>query len=304
MSDLSLCIGLDAGGTKTALLAAGPDGQDRLELTGPTAQVQRVGSERAAVVLADLIREALERRPDARLGAVCAGLSGAGRAADQEAVAEALRRHLAPLAPAHLQIVHDGVIALAGAFDGGSGILVIAGTGSIALARPDEGPMLRAGGWGYLLGDEASGYDLGRHALMAVAAALDGGPATRLRALVADRFGLDAADALIARVYQDKWPFQEAAPLLLEAARDGDAVARALLADRTDRLARQISWLAGRAGAMSPRIALVGGLSNNAAFHDALADALARHLPGWTLQPPLHDPVEGAWQMALRDFGF
>lgn len=293
-----LFVGIDAGGTKTELLAAPDDGDEALVLTGPPAQVQQVGTERAAEVLADLLRTAQERRSEAHLVSVCAGLAGAGRAAEQDAVAAALSRTLGPSAPPTLHVVSDADVALEAAFEGGSGVLIVAGTGSIVLARSRTGAVSRSGGWGRVLGDEGSGYALGVAALRAVAAALDGGPATLIQPLLAQRFAITTADDLIRRVYREGWPLQEAAPLLLEAARAGDAVAEALLADQTERLARQTAWVAARTGDVDRTIALQGGLTSDATYRTALEDALARALPGWPVHTSRHRPVVGAWRLA------
>lgn len=304
-SDL-LYIGLDAGGSKTELLAAfeQPDatgtGDTAIRLVGPSAQVQHMGSEAAAAVLADLVEQALQQRPGAGVAAICAGVSGAGRPREQEAVTRSLRERLPALAPTRLLVVHDAEIALEASFEGESGIMVIAGTGSIALARTESGAVQRAGGWGYLLGDEGSGYALGLHALRAVAAAFDGGPATTLTDLLAGRFGLTTPDALIRRVYQDHWAIQEVAPVLLEAAGDGDDQARRIVAEQTRLLARQVGWLARRCDAIRQQIALVGGLSENTVYRDALDDALQHVLPAWTLCRPRHRPVVGAWRIARQ----
>ncbi len=294
-----LYVGLDAGGSKTHLLAASSPGEAPLSLAGAAANVQRQGVEEAARVLAALVLAALRQRPDAALRAVCAGVAGAGLASDREALAEALRRRLGEAAPPHLVIVHDAAIALEGAFEGGSGVIVIVGTGSISFARTRAGVLLRAGGWGYLFGDEGSGHALGVEALRAVAHAIDGGPATRLQRLLAERHGLATAEALVRRVYREGWPVQQAAPLVVEAAAAGDAEAQRIVGAQTHALAQQVHWLAQRSDDVAPRLALLGGLTEAAYYRDALAAALHAALPGWLVQEPAHAPVAGALRMAI-----
>ena len=298
MDPFKLYIGIDAGGTKTLLRAVGPAGQAASDLTGPAANAQRQVLAAVAQTLATLLRQVLAQTPQARLQAVCAGIAGAGEATDREALADELRQLLGPDAPPHLLLCHDAEIALEGAFEGGSGVIAIAGTGSIVLARTEEGATRRVGGWGYLLGDEGSGYALGQAGLRAVADVFDGGPATRLQALLAHRHGLDTPAALKQRVYRAAWPLQQVAPLVIEAAEGGDAVAARLVGEATQALAQQVARLAGDAGPLTPRVALLGGLAHEAYYYRAFAEALAAALPGWLLQAPASPPVEGALRLA------
>lgn len=293
-------VGIDAGGTRTRLHAAGADGPVLHTQTGPAAHLRRQGVEAVAETLAALLREVPAAHPGVQLETVCAGVAGGGDPADTEALAAQLRQVLGAATPARLHVVHDAEIALEAAFSGESGVIVIAGTGSIIYARGETGATHRAGGWGYLLGDEGSGFTLGRLGLQAVAAAFDGGPPTRLRTLLARRHGLATPEALRRRVYREGWALQHAAPLVLEAAAGGDAVARRILTEQTHALARQVGYLARRAEAVTPRVALLGGLSEEAPYQEAFAEALARVLPAWPLQKPDGPPVEGALRLARR----
>ena len=295
----SLYIGLDAGGTKTELLAQVSAHAPPVSLIGPAGNLQRQGREATAEVLATLVRQALAQQPGATLEAVCAGVAGAGNAADQQALAASMQRLLHNLAPFRLQITHDGAIALEAAFEGGSGVMIIAGTGSILFGRTHDGNTVRAGGWGYLLGDEGSGHALGLHGLRAVAHAYDGGPPTHLQTLLATRHGLDTPGALVHSVYREAWPVQQMARLVLDAAEDGDDIARRIVREQTQALARQAAWLAERSGPIAPRLALLGGLSRSTYYKQALSEALRAALPGWRIEQPLHPPVVGALRLAM-----
>ena len=294
-------IGIDAGGSKTTLVAR-LDGDESTDimLSGPAANPYRVGAEQAAGVLATLVGEALQHLPGAAAVSVCAGVAGAGRPDDQEELTRHLCRELDGRLPLDVRVVHDGVIALEGAFDGGSGAIVIAGTGSLVLARTETGMVVRSGGWGYLFGDEGSGHALGTEGLRAVASALDGGPATRLSTLLAERHAIATAEDLVQRVYRESWPVQHVAPLVIEAATNGDAVAQAILQDQTARLAAQVAWTSERCDAITPRIAFLGGLTNEAPYHAALAAALGERLPGWRVEAPRHSAAYGALRLAIH----
>ena len=288
-----LYIGLDAGGTKTAALAA-CDGEPK-RFDGPSAQLLRDGVEATAATLVALVEEARRAFRGAPLGGVAVGLAGAGRVGAQEAVAAALRPRLDGAA---VTVTHDADVAYRAAWGAESGVLALVGTGSFLAARTVDGEPLRAGGWGAALGDDGSGAALGRAALRAVLAALDGGPPTALVER-AEAGGLRTADDVVHAVYIEDRPLAQFAGLLLAAAADGDWTAESALARETNALAQQAGWLATRAGdAVTPRVALSGGLAREAVYRASLQGALERHLPGWDISHSEAHPVEGALLLA------
>src|SRR5690606_13411518 len=163
---------------------------------------------------------------------------------------------------------NDAEIALEAAFSEGTGVVVLAGTGSIVYGRTTAGATLRAGGWGARLGDAGSGTALGRAALRAAWPHHDRGPPTALNARLAESVGfpkethgLDTLDALLHWTYHGGGTFASLAPLLLATAEAGDAVAGEILDAETDALAQQAAWLARRAGGrLEKHVALLGGL--------------------------------------------
>ena len=295
-------IGIDSGGSKTELLAENSQHGEPVQIMGPAAHLQHMSPGETAGVIAGLIRQLLESEREPEIVALCAGIAGAGRPEGQEQVAGRLQEALGTAAPPadRLQIVHDGVVALEAAFEGESGLITITGTGSLALARTPGGQLKRAGGWGYLLGDNGSGLALGRRGLRAVAAAYDGGPATRLTEKVAVAHDIRGLDDLINTIYQPSWPLQEVAPLVLEAAEEGDDMAHTALRKETTLLAQQVRWLAGRCGAIKPQIAPLGGLAGEPLYRRAYTRALHRELPDWSVRKPAHRPAVGALRLARK----
>ncbi len=299
----SLLIGLDVGGSSTELLATHANTQDApFRLVGPGANLQRVGFEQTVAVLQELIEQALRHFPGVSVLSVCAGIAGCGRLKDQELLARRLQQVLGDGGRSvQVRVVHDAEIALEAAFGGASGVVVVAGTGSVILARTLQGRIEVAGGWGYLLGDEGSGFALARAGLQAVTHALDGGPPTRLQALLAERFQLAERDAIIHHVYQERWPLQQFAPVVLEAAREGDPVAQHIVDDQVARLVEQVGWLLQRLGDdVAPRMALAGGLMNEPFYVARLREQLARRWPDWAIKVQQRRPVEGALRLARR----
>lgn len=295
-----LCFGIDAGGTKTELLARDDVRGETTQHVGPGANLQRAGLDGAADVLERVIRDAMARHGGTMPARVCAGVSGAGRPDDQAALAEALRTRFVGYT-LDIEVVHDGAIAFEGAFGEGSGLIAIAGTGSVILGRTREGAQHHAGGWGYLLGDEGSGYAIGREGLRSLTAAFDRNQwsplATRLRR------ELDVADnaTLIRRVYREGWPVQRTAPIVCAAALDGDDEADALLRSQAGALAAQAVALIEREGdVFEPRLAFIGGVTREPAYRTRLKEAFDTALPTWTCEPAAASPAEGAWQRAFR----
>jgi N-acetylglucosamine kinase-like BadF-type ATPase len=130
-------------------------------------------------------------------------------------------------------VTHDALIALSGATAGAPGVVVIAGTGSIAFGRNADGATARAGGWGYIFGDQGGAFDLVRRALRAVLKNEEGwGPPTRLRELLLESTGASDANELLHRFYTPDYPHSRVAalcPLIEKAAAEGDSVAHNIL---------------------------------------------------------------------------
>lgn len=296
----TLIIGLDAGGTKTELLALATRARDTFSLFGPAANLNRIGMRDTGQVLANLVQEAQRQYPGVPVASIFVGVSGAGRRSDQEQLQALICRLLGTSCPPHVTVSHDALIALDGAFSGGSGVILITGTGSIAYARDEAGTFRRAGGWGSRLGDDGSGLSLGVHGLRAVAYAYDGGEATLLTDRLRERFAIDSLEGLLRSVYHENWTMQSFAPIVVEAAREGDLVAVQIIAEQTAALARVVSALVRRCGSIGRRVALVGGLVNELHYRHQLQVALGAELDGWTTQLPDDRPVVGALRLAQQ----
>ena len=291
-----LFVGIDAGGTKTAVLASQGDAPARF--SGPGAQVLRDGPEAVAELIRTLVQDANDSFDGAELGGIAVGLAGAGRAEQREAVTQALQAHFAETP---VLVTHDADVALEAACGDSGGTLLVVGTGSLVFARTEDGRTLRAGGWGATLGDDGSGTALGRATLRAALASYDGGPPTMLADGLAEAFGLDSADAIISAVYVNGLPLADVAPVLLAAIEADDWVASSILTRETNALGQQVGWLATRAGEDLPaELAYAGGLTKETVYRTSLTAALERHLPGWTIRVSEAEPVEGALSMARR----
>lgn len=301
MSESHFVAGLDAGASKTSLLAECEECSERIDRDGPAVNSQRMGVDRSAHTLATFVRETLQPyRPLDDLS-VCAGVAGAGRPDEQEALASRLRRGLAEDAKTvRVEVVHDAHIALDAAFGSGSGLVIIAGTGSVVFARARDGTTRRVGGWGHLLGDMGSGYAVGQAGLRAVAEAFDGGADTSIRGRVAQEYGIDERDALIQWVYQKDVALQSVAPLVVEEAEGGDPVAAEILTSQAAGLIQQVEWLLNGKDGIAPRIAMLGGMLRNKHYAQVLFHTLRDRVPDWSVEVLRKEPVVGALRRARR----
>src|ERR1700681_4866894 len=178
-------LGIDGGGSKTSCLI----GDETSVLgagTGAASNVVRVGEAQARESLATAIRQAcrVANLEPSQISNVCVGLAGAARPEINELVKDIVSEVIAgEIKPNEVRVVGDMVIVLEAAFGSGPGVIVIAGTGSIAYGRNGEGQTARAGGWGFAISDEGSGHWIGRAVVAAAIRACDGGEGQNVGAL-------------------------------------------------------------------------------------------------------------------------
>jgi N-acetylglucosamine kinase-like BadF-type ATPase len=229
-------LGIDAGGTKTVCLLADARGLILSEGRGPGANLHAAGERAVESVLQQVMETALDGRTAAP-EAICLGIAGVDRLDEANTITAIMRRIGYR---SRVLVVNDALIALVAGARDAPGIVVISGTGSIVYGRNGQGEAARAGGWGHMIGDEGSGYWIGREALAAVMRAADGrGPATRLRGEVLAHFGIDDVSRLPRIVYDRDVPRKSVAalgPLIDRAAARGDAVATRILEQAADEL--------------------------------------------------------------------
>jgi N-acetylglucosamine kinase-like BadF-type ATPase len=245
-------------------------------------------------------RQASLDAADVRFRVTCAGFSG-GPEDKQPLLAEILRSD-------RLVVTTDAMIALTGATGGEPGVITIAGTGSIAYGRNAAGKTARAGGWGYVFGDEGSGFDLARQGLRAAVRQEEGwGPPTSLHALFLEAGGAKSANELLHRFYTPDFPrprIASFAPIVERAAAEGDSVARGILVKAASDLALLAS--AVRRQLFHPgdtvRAAYIGGVFRSTILRDQFRE-LVEQERGNHCAPPLYAPAAGALLEAYRAAG-
>ena len=260
-------LGIDAGGTKTVCLLADERGHVLAESRGGGANLQAAGELEVEKVLHRVMDDAIGDR-DVRPAAICLGIAGVDRDDDAEAVRGIMRRIGFKT---RTLVVNDALIALVAGAGDRPGVVVVAGTGSIAYGRDGSARAARAGGWGYLLGDEGGGFWIGRSALMSVVREFDGrGPHTILTDLVLAEMQLGNPTELIHAIYVrglHRYAIASIAPVVQRAADEGDAVAAEIV--------ERAAWeLAAAAASVITRLGMRGD-----AFPIVLSGGVFRGLP-------------------------
>jgi N-acetylglucosamine kinase-like BadF-type ATPase len=293
---MSVIIGADVGGSKT-VVAAEVDGQVHAHVLAAGAALRPDMVLRSATTIADAIRRSLAEAGRASAEVIVVGAAGAGRLEEAKELARALRAE--ELAET-VRVTTDGEIALVAAFGKEPGILILAGTGSVGLAQDSEGTIHRAGGYGWQMGDEGSGYAIGRAALGAVGQAIDGrAEATALsdRILEATRSN-DISRLVRWAAAAGQGEIAGLAPLVLDAAESGDRVAAALIA----RAAEDLLNLAVSLRSLFPEgnaipVAMTGGVVQSGPLADALREMLESRQDVTPVEEAV-DPVLGALTLA------
>jgi N-acetylglucosamine kinase-like BadF-type ATPase len=313
MPSKQFVIGIDGGGTKTAATLADMQGNVLAEEVGTASNFQIIGVEQAAAALF-AVADACCQKAGLSLGQVktlVAGLTGAGRAADQQRMQKGFESYAQSRGVTFERVVieSDARIALEGAFKGGAGIILICGTGSIAFGKSHSGAVFRVGGWGRILGDEGSGYAIGRDGLNAVTRQLDGrGKKTLLTELVARTFNLRTQEDIITAVYREQFDVASVAPLVIEAAAQHDVECERILNKATFELTEHVRSLVLMLEAASPErtrqkipLAFIGSvISTESVFTKILEHKITFSLPQISLVKPMAPPSYGAVLLALR----
>jgi glucosamine kinase len=292
-------LGIDGGGTKTEC-ALGDESRVLGSSFGATVKIKKVGTDAAGLALETAVHEACERAGIAadQIARTCIGIAGSSI----PEVVDWAYGVLGQLVSGEVEVVNDALIAHRAAFNGGPGILVIAGTGSNVLGINDRGEFGRAGGWGPIISDEGSGFWIGRTTVARAMRAHDAGISTDLLTAVMNAWNLSSREEVVSMANSNPPPdFASLLPEILRCADQGDAVAREILASAAHELAqltriviRKI-WPAG--GDVS--IAVTGGVfAHSAQIREMFANSIRAERPGITVNvEPVH-PVMGALDMA------
>ena len=297
-------LGIDAGGTKTVCLLANSQGEIVSEGRGPGANLHTAGELAVEKVLHAAMEAAIGDR-DIIPAAVCLGIAGVDRD-DEEMALRAIMRRIGY--KSRVLVVNDALIGLVAGARGEPGIAINAGTGSIVYGRNAKFEAARAGGWGHMIGDEGSGYWIGRESLAAVMRAFDGrGPETSLTADILSYFNVNDESRLPRIVYDREQPRSSVAalgPIAQRAADQGDAVAVRILERAAEELVLAARSVATRLEMRGDEFSfyLAGGAFRVVPW---LVDELKRRLvevaPRAQVESLDQEPAVGAVWLALAE---
>ena len=293
-------LGIDAGGSTTTCLV----GDETTTLgrgTAGAANPSLVGVDGFRTAIAAAARAALGDLPSAPIAVAWLGVAGSERPGLRERLRVAASE---ALGAERVEISHDARLLLAAA-DLEHGIGLVAGTGSSAYGRAEDGREVSIGGWGHLLGDEGSGYDIAVRALRAVTAAVDGrGPRTQLAELLAERLGANDAHELRERCYPAP-PISDIARLAetVLAAADADPVAAAIVDTAADELTTLVDACAARLfvtpDAPPVPVVLAGGLlRSGSALHRRVLTRLEAAPNHYRAITPTRESASGGLALA------
>ena len=301
---MSHVLGIDAGGTKTVCLLADEHGRVLAEARGPGANLQASGELQVEKVLHDVMEEAIGDRAIVP-AAICLGIAGVDRP-DDSAVVRAIMKRIGY--KARVLVVNDALVALEAGAPGQPGVVIISGTGSICYGRNGRGEAARSGGWGYVLGDEGSGYWIGRSALRAVLRESDRrGPRTALSPLLLEHFGVSQAQGLIHEVYHSNLrpaAIGALAQCVQRAFTQGDPVAIGILRGAADELEAAAMSVARRLELVGSEFlfVLAGGIFRAVPW---LEQEMERRLPVASPHSRVRlldgEPAVGAVALALQE---
>jgi glucosamine kinase len=293
-----LVVGIDAGGSKTRAFAVDRDGAVIGRGAGGGANL--LSSPDPAGSIAAALSESLG---NAKPEAVVLSCSGGDRPADREKGRAILTQLVGP--NVRIEVTHDAIAALYAGNPAGCGVVLISGTGSIAYGRNDEGEERRAGGWGYLIGDEGSAVWLGLEGLRAAAHHADGrGAGTAITAHVLRELDVATFMEVIPQLYGRPHP----APAILAAVRavgraaaEADAIAVSIVQRGAHSLARAASVVAAELRLGDGPVYLAGGAFESLpSLERAVRGELLSILPRATVEPVSEEPAMGAARLAMR----
>ena len=313
-----LIAGFDAGQTHTSCRLAWleADGHWRAIADGQGSGVSHLaaagGEARFTAALASSLASARQAAlaqgalsPTTALAAAAIGASGIEAGSGVQQQGERLAASTLELPAAAVQVTGDERTALAGALGQAAGVLVISGTGCIAVGQNGQGRLHRCGGWGWLLDGAGSAMDIGRDALALSVQMADGRlQDTPLRSALWEALEVDSPQALKALVVQPDFGaagFARLAPLVDQRAQAGDPQAAAVIQRSAEALAAMVQAVASQLDLVEPAVCAVGGAAVHlGTLRGGFEAALAARCPGARWLPPAGDACAGALNLAAQ----
>jgi len=297
-------IVFDCGATKTECALSDINGNILYTTTGSAANFLVTGTDGTSRIILSLLNDCIKKfnTDYSEIEKIVIGAAGAGRKKDAEKLESSLLEIFSAdeIKIKSLKVVSDARIALKGAFPNEAGCILIAGTGSIIYGKDEKGNIYRVGGFGRLLGDEGSGFSIGRKGLQAAAKYFDcRGDETLIVKLIEEKYSIKTADELITKVYKENFDIASIAKVVINAAKKEDQIAHHILLEESEELIHHLSTMMKKMNTIDLRVSFAGSLIlNNNIYSDMLCDKIKTSLPSVKIVAPKHSPIEGAILLA------
>ncbi|HPD66546.1 MAG TPA: BadF/BadG/BcrA/BcrD ATPase family protein [Ignavibacteriales bacterium] len=297
-------IGIDGGGTKSHLVLTDENLNVIAENRGGPTNFLIIGKETVAKTIVDLINNTVKQAGinyDDIKG-IFIGTTGAGRKNNADDLKNAIEQYAKSQGFTYykLGVDSDARTALEGAFAGGPGSILIAGTGSIMFGKDANGNIHRIGGFGRWIGDEGSGFSIGRKGFIAVAKEFDGrGSETMLTKLLKSKYGIENSDILINKIYAENFDIASISQDVIECANRDDHVCQQILKEEATELFWHVVSSLKKLQLKELTISLIGSLLTNDNYYSkCFRDMTYKNLPQVTIADPIYNPAIGAVLMA------
>lgn len=302
---MKIIIGMDGGGTKTHCAAANLEGKILYEVTGEASSFLTLGTEKVSETIFNLVEDCVRnlKLNFSDVEIVLLGTTGAGRKVDAERLKVSFDNFIEKKnLKINFVVESDARIALEGAFSGKSGSILIAGTGSIMFGKDKENIIHRVGGFGRFIGDQGSGYSIGRKGLAAVSKDMDGrGEKTLIRKLLEKKFNISSPEILIIEIHKNNLDIASAAPLVIDAAGENDKTAIDILEEEVNELLLHISAMKKILNEPEMNLCLIGGLISGVNLYSKiLKEKIKSQIPGVNIIQAENPPEIGAILMAKK----
>ncbi len=301
-------VGVDGGGADTEVVLADQEGNILTYIkTGPS-NPNKIGVEAAVFNIGEAVEKIIKHKPQNEIAFIYIALSG-GLERDK-AKRKKIKKHLLKKYPGlnflkkRIKVAGDQLAAFRSGTEQKTGILVIAGAGSIVMGWHNKKEII-IGGWDYILGDQGSGFWIGRKALQAVCKELDGrGPKTKLTELFLKQLGVKNGDGLMEKIYQKDSIETVAwlAPLVDKAASEKDQIAKEILSEAGNELALSVKTAVKKLSLPRKKfpVVIVGGIFHSKIIYNFLKKEIKKIDPMAEIIRPKNSPVVGAVRLALE----
>jgi len=291
-------LAVDGGGTGCRAALCNSVGHILAYANGSSCNYHSIGTEKATVALTVLLNS-LTKKQALRVNYMVLGLAGLDTKKDQATLTLIVHTALtaANIAPDKVYLCNDAMLTLKGSVGQNNGVLIVAGTGSIACGITKDGLEVRVGGWGYRVGDEGSGYSIGKAAITHILKSYDGREKpSALSTAILTELSLADEDTLVNWIYSSQFSIARIAalaPLIVRLANEGDHQGIKIIQHACQELSEMALTVIRKLGLVNTKFSLVlsGGVLKNSIVHRQLIELLTNTCTGLQMIVPSYQPI-------------